>query len=115
MLRLTSSGSVPTSKPPTTARPEVGGSSPQRMRMVVDLPAPLGPRKPKISPRATSSVTLSTAVKSPKRLTSFSMRTADVFPLGSMGHLLLSYQSDEHVFERWLNLLVLERRHRTEV
>jgi hypothetical protein len=30
---------------------------PQSMRMVVDLPAPLGPRKPKISPRRTSKLT----------------------------------------------------------
>ena len=33
--------------------PDVGRSSPHSMRMVVDLPAPLLPRKPKISPRAT--------------------------------------------------------------
>ena len=39
------------------------------MRMVVDLPAPLGPRKPKISPRAMWKLTWSTATKSPNRLT----------------------------------------------
>ena len=37
------------------------------MRMVVDLPAPLLPRKPKISPRATSKLTSSTATNWPKR------------------------------------------------
>ena len=37
------------------------------MRMVVDLPAPLLPRKPKISPRATSKLTSSTAMNSPNR------------------------------------------------
>jgi hypothetical protein len=35
------------------------------MRMVVVFPAPLGPRKPKTSPRRTSSERRSTAVKSP--------------------------------------------------
>ena len=38
------------------------------MRMVLVLPAPLGPRKPKASPGCTSKSTASTAVKSPKRL-----------------------------------------------
>ena len=47
----------PTSTPPTVAVPEVGRSSPQSMRMVVDLPAPLLPRKPKISPARTSNDT----------------------------------------------------------
>src|SRR4051794_13823169 len=37
------------------------------MRIVVDLPAPLLPRKPKISPRCTSKLTLSTATNWPKR------------------------------------------------
>ena len=39
--------------PPTSAVPDDGRSSPHSIRMVVDLPAPLLPRKPKISPRAT--------------------------------------------------------------
>ena len=43
-------GIAPTSTPPTRAVPQVGRSSPHSMRMVVDLPAPLAPRKPKISP-----------------------------------------------------------------
>ena len=45
-----------------------GGNTPARMRMVVLLPAPLGPRKPTISPAATSNETSSIAVKAPKRL-----------------------------------------------
>src|SRR5262252_8621942 len=53
--------------PPTVAVPDVGVSSPHSMRMVVDLPAPLLPRKPKISPRRTSNVTLSTATNCPNR------------------------------------------------
>ena len=42
-------------------------SSPHSMRMVVDLPAPLLPRNPKISPRRTSNDTLSTATNWPNR------------------------------------------------
>ena len=39
-----------TSKPLTRAVPEVGGTSVVNMRMRVDLPAPFGPSRPKISP-----------------------------------------------------------------
>ena len=45
--------SVITSKPQTRATPLVAGRNVVRMRMVVDLPAPLGPRKPTSSPGAT--------------------------------------------------------------
>src|SRR5258708_28515472 len=38
------------------------------IRTIVVLPAPLGPSSPKTSPRRTSKLTLSTAVKAPKRL-----------------------------------------------
>src|SRR5919198_996014 len=38
------------------------------MRIVVVLPAPLGPRKPRISPRSTRKETSSIAVRPPKRL-----------------------------------------------
>src|SRR5258708_31258390 len=75
------------------------------MRIVVDLPAPLGPRKPKTSPCATSSETLSTATKSPKRLTRFSRRTAgplvlgDTFSLVTFGFFLMN-QRHEYFFER---------------
>src|SRR3954466_11852758 len=53
--------------PSTAAEPLVGFSRPQSIRIVVDLPAPLLPRKPKISPRRTSKVTWSTATNWPKR------------------------------------------------
>ena len=52
------------------AVPAVGIMKPASMRIVVDLPAPFGPRKPSTSPRATVNVTLSTAVKLPNRLVS---------------------------------------------
>ena len=59
------------------AVPAVGVMKPASIRMVVDLPAPLGPRKPSTSPRRTLNDTLSTAVNAPKRLVrpSISMRT----------------------------------------
>src|SRR6185503_20058470 len=72
--RLAASGSRARSRPAIVTRPEVGFSSPAMMRMVVVLPAPLGPRKPWISPAATSRLTPSTAVKSPYFLTRFSTR-----------------------------------------
>src|SRR5690606_35291518 len=43
------------------------------MRMVVDLPAPFGPRKPSTSPRCRRKLTWSTAVIGPKRLVRPSM------------------------------------------
>ena len=45
----------------------VGGVSPTMTRMVVDLPAPLGPRKPVTRPGRAVKVTSSTAVKAAVR------------------------------------------------
>ena len=39
-----------TSNPPTVAVPDVAGMNPVSMRIVVVLPAPFGPRNPRISP-----------------------------------------------------------------
>ena len=50
--------------------PDVGGVSPTMTRMVVDLPAPLGPRKPVTRPGRAVKVTSSTAVKPPYFLVS---------------------------------------------
>src|SRR6185503_10441168 len=50
----------------------VGGMNPVSMRMVVDFPAPLGPRKPSTSPRSTENETSFTASFVPKLLTRFS-------------------------------------------
>src|SRR5690349_1509936 len=85
MRRFTPSGSTVTSTPPTVAVPAVGSSRPQSMRMVVDLPAPLLPRKPKISPRRTSKLMLSTATNAPN----FRVRprTSIAFSLLSKGAL----------------------------
>jgi hypothetical protein len=54
-----------TSKPLTRAVPDVGCASVQSMLIVVLLPAPLGPRKPKTSPLATANETPRTASISP--------------------------------------------------
>src|SRR5215472_14607106 len=59
---FTSSGCSRTSKPATLAVPDEGGRKHVSMRMVVVLPAPLGPRKPTICPFATSKEISSTAV-----------------------------------------------------
>src|SRR5258708_40261390 len=107
MLRLMSSDCVATSNPPTVALPEVGASNPHKMRMVVDFPAPLGPRNPKISPGWTSSETRSTATQAPKRLMRFTSLTAGPSwrcagpVLGCTASLFPLHEGDEHIFDRW--------------
>src|SRR5215468_8475750 len=51
-----------TSNPATVALPAEGGRKQVSMRMVVVLPAPLGPRNPTICPLATSKEIWSTAI-----------------------------------------------------
>src|SRR2546426_2650059 len=50
---FTSNGSFSTSCPRTITVPEVGFKSPTRVFISVDLPDPLGPRRPLTSPAAT--------------------------------------------------------------
>src|SRR2546430_3118652 len=54
------------------ARPEVGRARPSRTRIVVDFPAPFGPRNPVIRPGASRNVRSLTAVMVPYRLVSAS-------------------------------------------
>ena len=54
MRRLTETGSRATSIPSICATPVVGNTRVVRMPIVVVLPAPFGPSKPKNSPRGTS-------------------------------------------------------------
>src|SRR5260370_13927037 len=54
------------------ARPEVGVARPSSSRMVVDFPAPFGPRNPVMRPGASSKVRSLTAVTVPYRLVSAS-------------------------------------------
>ena len=55
--------------PKIFAIPEVGDEIPVSMRIVVVLPAPLGPKNPKVSPAATEKLISLTAVASPNFLT----------------------------------------------
>ena len=55
-------------RPKSDAVPSVDGKSPVNIFIVVVLPHPLEPRKPKISPRTIPKLTWSTAVNEPKRL-----------------------------------------------
>ena len=61
--------------------PDVRVDVAAKIRMMVDLPAPLGPNKPKDSPLATSKLTPSTAVRSPNFLVSprTQMRGLDIY------------------------------------
>src|SRR3981081_3688857 len=68
MRRFTAIGFSCTSRPHTETAPALGGMKPVIMRMVVDLPAPLGPRNPSTSPLPTSKETPSTARFGPKDL-----------------------------------------------
>ena len=52
-------------RPLTVIRPDVGASRPMIMRMVVDFPAPFGPRKPVTIPGRTVKLRSLTAVLSP--------------------------------------------------
>ncbi len=63
-------------KPATVAEPELGAMRVPKMRTVVVLPAPLGPRNPNTSPRATLKDRPSTAVRLPKRLVRRSVMSA---------------------------------------
>src|SRR5271154_331310 len=65
--RFTSTGLSTKSLPRICIRPDVGASSPVSIFIVVDLPAPFGPRKPKNCPGATRRFTSCTAVRSPNR------------------------------------------------
>ena len=61
MSLLAGMGFSTMSKPPTVTEPLVGGMKPVIIRIVVDLPAPFGPRNPSTSPRSTENEIPSTA------------------------------------------------------
>src|ERR1700704_2696932 len=63
-----SGGKRVTSLPANATLPDVTGRSPVRQLKKVDLPAPLGPIRPRISPSSTATDALSTALKAPKAL-----------------------------------------------
>src|SRR4029453_13947027 len=66
------------SSPNTSTRPPVGGVRPAMMFKSVDFPPPLGPTTETTVPAATSSVTPSTAVCAPNRLTTSRSDSAGV-------------------------------------
>src|SRR6056297_1697552 len=71
------------SAPRTLAVPEVGCNIPNSIRMVVDFPAPLGPRKPNTSPSFTANETASLATTLPNsfvRSSTTSGRSPAAFP-----------------------------------
>src|SRR5258705_4022994 len=65
MRRLTGLASPPMRSPAIVTTPLSGGVRPQSIATVVDLPAPLGPSSPTISPLFTSSETPATATLAP--------------------------------------------------
>src|SRR5690606_5434791 len=65
--RLSASACFGMLRPSTSTSPAEGVSRPVSMRSVVDLPQPLGPRKPWICPLGTQRSSPFTARKSPKR------------------------------------------------
>src|SRR5215208_1315481 len=106
---LISSPSVTTSRPATVPRPALGRTRPVSILMVVVFPAPLGPRKPKTSPRRTAKLTASTAVKAPYRRVSPSTSTAAAaaearsvvrLVVGMVDMARLGRKVDEDVLER---------------
>src|SRR5579884_1150460 len=76
MLRRTRAGCAEISCPATQARPEVGGRRVVSILIMVLLPAPFGPTRPKISPGRTAMETASTAPGSPERRVSAAVRIA---------------------------------------
>src|SRR5579859_5481349 len=86
MLLRTSLADVRTSNPLTRAVPLVGSMRVVNMRIRVDLPAPLGPSKPKISPCSTEKLISSTAVKVPNRFEIFSTSMSAIGGLSVVSH-----------------------------
>src|SRR6516164_4956987 len=79
ICRFTSMGWAAKSRPSNSILPAVGASSPVSILMVVDLPAPFGPRKPKNCPACTRRSTAFTAVSDPNVRVSPSVRIAISF------------------------------------
>src|SRR5271165_2248424 len=82
-------GASPASSTPSNfIEPELGGNVPESMLKIVLLPDPLGPIRPRISPRPTVNDTWLTAVKPPNRFRRPST-TSTVVPSAN-SHLLVA-------------------------
>src|SRR5437762_6522806 len=88
---LTFSGSCHTSIPATYAFPALGRIRPVSILIVVDFPAPFGPKKPKNSPRFTCRLTLFTAIFWPKVRVNCHVATAIVSLFCSPGVCILTF------------------------
>src|SRR5271169_242151 len=75
--------------------PELAASRPVSILMVVDFPAPLGPRNPKNWPGATRRFTSWTATRSPKRRVRCSVEIAGA---ASDADVLMEFQTLAHSF-----------------
>src|SRR6516165_11196902 len=78
-----------TSTPSNSTRPVVGTVSPARQLKKVDLPAPLGPISPMISPSATARSAPRTARKLPNALETFCALRSMLTPRQKGRHALL--------------------------
>src|SRR5581483_6599890 len=65
--------------------PDVGATNPSKVRSVVVLPAPFGPRNPHTSPGSTVNVRSSTAFTAPNRLVRWRTSIARAVPAGTTG------------------------------
>ena len=77
-----SGGRRVTSAPSKVTVPEVTGRSPVRQLKKVDLPAPLGPIRPRMSPSSTDTDASSTALKAPNALVTLLARQS-AWPLAT--------------------------------
>src|SRR5690349_24196722 len=80
-----SAGACVTSIPAKRMRPALGARSPATQLKKVDLPAPLGPMRPTISPSSTVRSASATAVKPAKRLVTFSALSSMAWRRGASG------------------------------
>src|SRR5579884_2614849 len=90
MARRTAMALCTTSRPKTRTVPRSGRSNVTRTRMVVVLPAPLGPSSPKTSPEPTTNSTPSSACTDPNRWLSSRHSTAGVGTVSANGRLATS-------------------------
>ena len=77
-----------TVSPNSFASPSVAGKRPVSIFMVVDLPQPFEPRKPKISPRSIVKFTALTAVNLPNRRVRFLATMAGSAPVSTRGGIV---------------------------
>src|ERR1035441_3330022 len=103
MFCRTASGLRATSKPATGARPSVGLTSAPSIRIVLDFPAPFGPRTPNTSPLRIARLIRSTATKLPNRFARFSITTE--LPSSCIRRTSAAHCIDKQVLDRRRDML----------